>query len=277
MKTVVCDEFRDLSVVGWLSWAYRVELPKLDASWEPGGNRPRPAGFGNGFSAVSRYGELLAHVSGNAAVNWYGVVPDFTAQDGPDDRALAIGDAVDGLATMDIIMPEGWQPTMVWRTGDVGAAADLTMFGADLAADVLARAWAMTLGRNLAMLVKGFALTGRWPSNRIEVCRMVAQTINGRPAWFVRSQLPVQRLDGGVTMRDVEVDGYNYRQRRPRAGAYQKMRLVPDPARDVAEAIERDSLLLALVSLAEQVAVIVGDAAVPSSMQRVNRVLASVN
>ncbi|MEM9734254.1 MAG: hypothetical protein AAF903_12340 [Pseudomonadota bacterium] len=241
MELINLNGLRRRSMVEWLEWAYQRELPKEGGGADTG-VAPGPAGYGNAFGSVTKYGELLAHVQEDR-VNRYGLVPLGQDEGPPHPLAVAIGKAVDGLADMDIVRDEDWQPC-----GDNGPL-DLGVHHAD----VTARAWDLVKRRPLLSLVITHAVLGTRPPCPDVVFKARPVHKNGRPAWFRKTTIAQEGLVGEKHHREIEVDGYNPRARRPYADAYQKTELVPDPAADIAARIERELWGVALFAVGDAV------------------------
>lgn len=231
------------SVKDWLAWAYLQELPKLESGWRPGGEiRPRPAGYGNGFDSVSRYGDLLARVDAGDLVNYYGIVPDLTAPGEPDPLALTIADLVGQLDDQDWRLADGWVPRH--------SSGEPVSFGAHYDG-AMKRALDLANRRKVSMLVKGVACGAPAPGGFVGPFKEKPVMENGRPAWFMLSEVGEVGIDGVERFRSVEVDGWSKRGMRPYKGAYTKTRLVPDPVGDVAACIESVRLAASLHMLEE--------------------------
>jgi hypothetical protein len=201
---------RHMDIETALRWAYRVELPKA-------------AGNGAGMAAgLTGNGESLAslHILGtvvDVSTNCYGAVIDYSAWDEPDADAVRIGNAVMALSAVTAGVPDGWEPF-----DDVASAAVRALLG-----EAVARV-AADIGRSVSLpaLIRRNAVVGCGNGWEADDWRAVPATnAAGGPCWIVMADVPVAA--GGVWR--TEVDGWDARARRPRPGAYRKMRVVPEP------------------------------------------------
>lgn len=195
---------RILTIEQALRWAYRDELPK--ARPDGGHNLGRVA---SSYAPVTRFGELLTVIDENP----FGVLHDPSALGAPHPDALVIAAAVDGLAGLVIDIPDDWQP---WR--DLGELGDM---GEAARRQALDKVRAMRLEPR--RLVRAFAILRDppdWCAERPMIRYVSGPGGGGKPRWFRRVM-----YDG----REIEVDGFNPRSRRPYDDAYRKMYLDPDP------------------------------------------------
>ncbi|WP_454919231.1 hypothetical protein [Xanthobacter sediminis] len=237
-----------MDIEALLRWAYRDELPKAAAS---GGDR-LAFGFRTGWGGVERYGELLAVVQEPDVRNRYGLIPDGSDGD-PCADAIAVAAAVERLGRCDFDLPEGWDPL-----SDMGGAA---AFGAEGLAAVVRGIGALTvvdatgrtvLRRSPARLVIRHAILGGCPDWEGEVPERRVEMVFGRPRWYRRVTLT---SDGafGQSQYEVEVDGFDYRRRRPHPDAYQRHYFEPDLAALVTARAEYEIWRAALDLVAEDV------------------------
>lgn len=213
-----------IDVEDFLRWAYRDELPLAERA--AGRGVAAALGYGGGWDAVARQGELMTEAVRDGRPNAFGVLPlDIDLGRGPHPDALACAAAVAGLDGMAIDMPEGWSPL-----------GDLALTEAEAAAAVArARDRVARLGRQAGELLRRFAILGGAPDWEAEtpVARPV-MAANGREAWF--RSMPVEGPFGLVGM--MEVEGYDRRNGRPFEGAYRKTWLDPDPMLAVVDRAE---------------------------------------
>ncbi|WP_018261348.1 hypothetical protein [Methylobacterium sp. WSM2598] len=208
-----------IGIEDFLRWAYRDELPKVQADHALEG----PAGYGGPWGGVLQVGALGTRV--DASENRYGVVPDRYARDDAHPDALRAAEAVKALEACSFDLPEGWNPIR-----DLGAPEAL---GAAAVARAVASLTHVdeTGGRKLRAfhtpgeLVRRCALLGRcpvWEGDRPEVKLVLGA--NGKPAWFRR-----ETIIGEAGPFEIEVNGMDKRCY-PLPGAYQRPYLDPDPA-----------------------------------------------
>lgn len=231
-----------------VAWAYREELPKQPR---------RPTDLGDlkpGWSAVSRFGELLTEIDGGDMRNQFGVTPDFAAKDTPHDDALLIAAALEELGDVAVEVPAGW-----WPFGDFALPEDWGDIGRQVVADALARH--CTPGPNgglfaknrPATMVRRFAILGSCPVWEAEA--PVYQRVkgaNGKPRWFIMRQVPVQVEGKIVAYNDVEMDGWNGTRRRPWPGAYHKWELAPSPFEAACDRLDYEVWHAGLRALADR-------------------------
>lgn len=261
---------RAIDIEALVRWAYRDELPKAASVAGEG----LAFGFRSGWGGVERYGELLAVVQEPDIRNRYGLVPDFTATGEPHPDAVAVHEAVEALATLEFVQPEGWNPLS--DMGDLGidgpaaVARGLARLlvvedarGADVALsrdlrsaavkDGVARGQRLVLRRSPARLVIRQAILGGCPPWEAEAPERCVVMEYGKPKWFRRV---VQVSDGafGPASHEMEVDGFDAKRRRPFPDAYQRFILDPDPADAVHARAEYEIWIAALGVLVEDLA-----------------------
>ncbi|MCB8835952.1 hypothetical protein [Aurantimonas sp. VKM B-3413] len=233
-----------IGIEALLSWAYRQELPKAGSGGEAG------QALGGGWDAISDFGEIWTLIDSS---NAWGCVPDYSAEAEPHPDAVIVGRTVKALGDAWFEMPE---------------AAD----GFDMLADVrLSGGERLTDGERADCHARGFALArvgmaGRVPGLIIRhamlqtrpgwsaagtVERRAVLNPQGGPAWF---RTVMRSAGAGRPDLPVELDGFNRASRRPHPGAYQKTRLVPDPAGLVAERLDYQAWALGLATLAGDLA-----------------------
>lgn len=236
MKTVMIEEL--------LSWAFVHELPK-------GGGVD---GLQNANSAwrmlqASSWGKVTAFAELMTLVDTGPGSGNFWIEQGePHDDALAVGEAVAGLAMLDAVIPVGWWPLADWQL-----AAE-TEHG--LAQAAVARALERYLMRTparraagLVNLVVGTAILGRapmWEAPQPKV-RMVMRA--GRPAWF----RTIRVKDDLGREHDREVDGFDPRRQRRHRDAYRKFEFAEDPVGDILSRLDWQLWLAALEHVAGRV------------------------
>lgn len=224
-----------IGIEAFLKWAYRDELPKAQAEEGSIG----PAQFGGAWGGIERYGEIGALVD-FARENRWGVVPDRYARDEPHPDAVKAALAMEALDGLVVTLTDDWNP--IRDLGPIGAftadaigedAAELgRMAVADALADLLTRPDPQgnrRLKGGVRRLVMRFAVLNGEPGWEIEPPEVRFVCVGkGRPGWFRR-----EIVEGSDGPYEVEVDGYNPRQRRPYPDAYQKKHLKPDPGEGI--------------------------------------------
>ncbi|ACL55638.1 hypothetical protein [Methylobacterium nodulans] len=207
-----------IGIEDFLRWAYRDELPKVQAE----GALEGPAGYGGPWGGVLQVGTLGTRV--DATENRYGVVPDRYARDDAHPDAILAAEAVQALDACTFDLPEGWNP--IRDLGDLGAlgtaavgqgVAALTHIDAEGARRLRA-------AHTPAALVRRYALLGGcpiWEGDK-PVVRLVLGA-NGKPAWFRR-----ETIMGEAGPYEIEVNGMGKRGY-PLPDAYQKPYLDPCP------------------------------------------------
>lgn len=257
---------KSMDIEALVRWAYRDELPRLPLQGPPA------AGFRSGWEAISRSGELLAVVQEPDIVNAFGMFPEQVARlwREPHPDALAVYDAVEGLAALVLDLPEGWNPLA--DLGDLGADGQESIArGLDLLVTVEMRdgrgqvvpsyggleagetvTARPVMRRSPACLVIRHALLGGCPAWEADVPerKVVMRPMGRSPAWFRKI---VQVSDGAFapSRYEIEVDGFDYKRRMPHPDAYQKTVLEPDPVDVVVARAEYELWHAALALLAD--------------------------
>lgn len=233
---------RRIDIEALVRWAYRDELPKVAAGEPTFAPVMKPA-----WDAITLVGTLGTIIQENR----YGVVALPCASDEPHSDALAVADAVARLDALVFVTPEGWAPLS--DMGDLGAlgAAAVTQGLASLT--TTDETGAIRLRRPLSRLVIRQAVLGVAPEWRSEVPEVQEVKRFGKPAWFRRT---ARTEDGafGPASYEVEVDGFDYKRRRPYADAYRKYVLAPDMAPLVTARAEHELWQGALNVLADDLA-----------------------
>lgn len=237
-------------------WALREELPK--AVRDRAGLVPRRRlGFGSGWGAVAEQGALLCATvdDGRVSLNRYGVVGHFdqrlAGEPHPDALAVHAGlQALDALAEAGLALEAGdWQPLADFGDlGPLGAAAVARGL------EAFARGGeASAFARRPRELVTSAAILGP-PDWRGEQPRLdVERHQNGQPKWFSRRRVVSDGAFAPVAY-EIEVDGFDWRRRRPYDDAYRREVLVPDPVPVVIARAEYQVWRAALDVLAEEIA-----------------------
>lgn len=226
-----------ISIERLLHWAFVLEIPKgrdglligsaIESSWR----------------LVERVGVLGTLVDGGSG----GI---HVSSPSPDPDAEAVVAAVAALD--DLVLEEGEEHDLLAGWPDFGAVGEAAV----------QRAWHLiTLacpdGRRVlrsqpSALVRRAAILGQWPDWTCEQPRVdVLCGAEGKPRWFVTERQAVWWDEEGRPIRfaDMEVDGYDSRRKRPRAGAYRKDVLVPDVSSALARRIEYGITHAALTTL----------------------------
>lgn len=219
---------RTMTIEQALRWAYREELPKSPSL----GDRLTPACFPRGWEEVEHFGDYLALIDEPVPLNRFGLVADFTADDGPHPDAVTIHEAVNALDAFPVDVPDDWYPL-----ADMGDLGDLGREAVARALDRIApvgRGGERWMRAKPAALVQKHAILGGEPDWEGEpVGIRDVRSSNGDKKWFRRQQVLVspesKSLGIPAEFITVEVDGYNHTAKRPYADAYRKAELYPDP------------------------------------------------
>ncbi|MFN3250077.1 hypothetical protein [Roseibium album] len=206
-----------IDIENLLKWAYCEELPKAD-----------PDGFGKGLRAgsawqsVESYVQLLTKVDDNR----FGVVPTLNRMEGdPHIDAVRVHAAVRKLDGLTLDFPDDWNPlpSIAEYPRQCRMVLEAARFGITNAST------------RPSDLVRKHALLGGCPvTNQIDPVLAPVLNGNGLPIWF---QLRVEQSvdeDGRPVERKFETeDGWNRNTKTPKAGAYQKFYLDPDPTIEI--------------------------------------------
>lgn len=230
-----------------LTWAYRVELPKVPAA------PVSPSALTPGWSSMGHFAELLAVVDGADVRNVFGVTPDRTALTGPHDDALRVAAAVDALDGLLVDAPADW-----WPFGDMAAPDAWGEVGRKVVADVLERmcvageAGARWFKHSPAWLVRKHAMVATCPDWEAETPEYrLVRGGNGKAKWFVKRLVAQVVNDEIVAYAEHEGDGYCASRKRPFPDAYHKMELVPSPFYAACDRAEYEVWHAGLVVLAD--------------------------
>lgn len=102
-------------------------------------------------------------------------------------------------------------------------------------------------GRSLVALVISYAVLNRRPSFDMPVPKIHLIENAGKPCWFIKKT----HIDAFGRQIDVEVDGFNYRSRRPLPNAYRKHILADNPKADIFGRIDYQLWCMAMLHLRE--------------------------
>lgn len=142
-----------------------------------------------------------------------------------------------GVANLEVVFPEGLALLSDWPETH------------GLADEVIAHAIGryklrspQTRQTHIIGLVISMAVMNRIPDFEVPVPEMQMITRKGNASWF-RSE---ERQDAFGRNFNIEVDGYNYRSRRPYADAYRKYEFLTDPVSDILGRIDYQVWVAAL-------------------------------
>ncbi|WP_454683983.1 hypothetical protein [Ancylobacter moscoviensis] len=236
----------NIDIEDLLVWAYRQELPKVQAE------TIAPAALRPGWSSMSNFGNLMTVVDERDVRNIYGVTPDRLAEGGPHVDALAVDAAVSDLAGLLVDVPDAW-----WPFADMASPDEWGDLGRQVVADVLSRlclegdAGTLRFKTAPAWLVRKHAMMGTapdWAAEPIE--HRFVRGGNGKAKWFIK-RMVAQTVNGEIIgYVEHEVDGWCGSRRRPYPGAYHKMELVPSPFYVACDRAEYEVWHAALATLA---------------------------
>ncbi|MGQ3671207.1 hypothetical protein ACT6QG_02295 [Xanthobacter sp. TB0136] len=180
---------------------------------------------------MTRFGELLAVVQEPDIANRYGLAPIAGLGDAePHPDAIMVHEAVEGLAECHFALPEGWDPLAdmggidaFGREGWASLGRALGLLATENAAGEL------DLRRPPQRLIIRQAILGGSPVWEAEAPERRVVSEYGRAKWFRRARIEADGLSGPSSY-EVEVDGFDYRRRRPCVDAYQKFELATPPS-----------------------------------------------
>lgn len=200
-----------------LKWAYCEELPKaLPDRYGQGG------GGGSSWRSVETYMQHLTKVDENR----YGVVPTLCPLDeDPHPDAVRVHAAVRNLDSFELDLPDEWNPLP--SIAEYERQCELVLSAA--------RFGVANASKRPSELVQKHAILGGCPeTNPINPALKPVLNGNGLPIWF---QLRIEQSvdeDGRPVERKFETeDGWNRNTKTPKAGAYQKFYLDPDPTIEI--------------------------------------------
>jgi len=225
---------KQIGIVELLEWAYRHELPKAE---RPGDGMSASAS--SSWGMVASYGVLGTVI--DAQINRFGVVPVGMDEGDPHPDAMAVAAAVGGLASSRVSISEEWTPFPDWVDADGLVEHAVARIRPRLAS---------MRGEEIQTMLIARAVLGRKPVWRGDEPGRAMIMHGGKPAWFMKAA--GQDAWGNPVER--EVDGYNYRSCRPRAGAYRKYRLTDDVAGLAIDRFRRTVWALAVRHVAQHVA-----------------------
>lgn len=208
---------RKMAIEDAVRWAYRDELPKAVVN----GGRGVPSVLGYASSTWARQASAAANL-GSFEPNRYGVIPAAGAGE-PHPAALMIGDAVEALDDLPVVILPSWSVPELAEAGALGEAA-IGRARAEFQRAELSGPRKGRLLRGALDIVRAAAILGP-PDGRIDPPALVTvKKWNGKDAWFRRTLV---QFETGT--EEVEVDGYDARRKRPHPDAYRKFVLDPDP------------------------------------------------
>ena len=201
---------KKIGIAELLIWAFCEELPKAGMIEGAG---PSMASSSAAYAEMSALGTLV-----DRSPNAFGVVPLFAYQGEPHVDAVVVGDAVRSLKLHNFEIAAGWNPFPDWSDDHGLVVAEVEKIVSDLMAARNPR----LNGRQIVALVTSCAILKRGPDWSGEEPNTIVLSNNGKdPSWFVKR--PITNNLGRKEMR--EIDGFDYRKRRPCKDAYNKYRL----------------------------------------------------
>lgn len=247
MKRIGIEALPSRNIEALLAWAFGEELPKAQIDAQPQGGVAPAGTLRSGwdvFRDLADFGTVIDRRNG------FGCVPLVTGDD-PHPDALLVGRTVLALRPIVFDVPEGYDLVSDLRLVDGSTLTDAERVDAMDRGLAMVRADAESGRGRMAGIVCRTAMTGRGPGwsdiGRLE--RKPVRNASGGVAWFRKAM----RSDGeGRPDHEIEIDGFDRVRRRPYPGAYQKTRLVPDPAGLVAERAEYQAYVLTLAHLAAE-------------------------
>ncbi len=227
---------KTIGIEGLLRWAYLEELQHGEVNARPCPAEPKPA-----WQVYDNWQKLGTSVQDGDVRNVYGVPPSNSDRE-PHPDAVAVFQAVTTLEGALFLAPDGWSPGL-WLEAHGAQGCEAVRRALDgLVTDVRVNERSSRVVRRMRRpvlsLVLRHAICGGAPCWEGEA--PVAKPLtydNGKPRWFLTECVTEQGAFGPV-VTSVEVDGYDRRCGRPYRGAYQKMRLVPDPVSLITERAE---------------------------------------
>lgn len=202
---------RKIGIEELLTWAFTQELPKFGTSEALGPS------FSQAWSMMIEVAALGTMV--DRSPNAFGVLPTCLFEGDPHPDAIIVGEAVRALAERSFEIAPDWNPVPEW-SDEHGLIREAVTAVVDELVDGRS---ARTNGRHIVTLVTCSASLKRGPDWKIGAApSVVVLKRNGKdPAWFIMQK----GKDSFGRSVQREVDGFDYKKRRPRRGAYNKHRL----------------------------------------------------
>lgn len=204
-------KMKRMTVEQLLKWAFCEELPKAGSGGS--GEAVRSA-----WVSIESFVQLLTKVDDNR----YGVVPLLDSEAGdPHPDALIVFDAVAGLEKYSACIPHDWNPMPEIMAYPKQAELCLraARFGIENA------------NSSIFNLVRKHAILGGVPEWEGDVPELVPVcNESGQPIWFqMRMEQALDENGQPIERKFETADGWNRNTKAPKAGAYQKHYLDPDP------------------------------------------------
>jgi hypothetical protein len=201
---------KKIGIAELLIWAFCDELPKAGMIE---GSGPFMASSSGAYAEMSVLGTLV-----DRSPNAFGVLPLFAYEGEPHRDATIVGEAVRELRSRNFEVAVGWNPFPDWPDEHGLVAAEVERVVSDL---ISARNPRLN-GQQIVALVTSCAILKRGPDWSGSQPKTIVCSNNGKdPSWFVKRSM--MNSLGRMEMR--EVDGFDYRKRRPAKDAYNKHRL----------------------------------------------------
>lgn len=241
-----------MTIEEMLRWAFVTELPKQRGSGGAVSGWSETYVASNGDRASSIWSDTFVPVQ-----NSHGVVIDEAASTPAHPDAVLLGEAVKTLDGEIIELPEDWNPI-----------PDLGMFSDEIAAAIDEGCARLFVGNrdggqdlpgvhlrvSISRLVQKHALLGGCPDWLFDPPkRKTMRGPNGQNLWWRKVEQRMPTCDGSVSVRVIEVDGFNDKSRRPYPGAYMRTCLDPAPWLAVVSRAEYQLWRMALDRLCEEV------------------------
>lgn len=226
---------KTVSIEDLLHWAFTFELPKVQSHAHDEGSGVRSA-----WQSLLDFGELGTLI--DRSPNQYGLIPGYVFEGEPHPDAVAVGDAVRGLADIRFDIPAGWNPLLEFDDPHGLIAAEVAAV-----VDELQQKPDFLAGRHMIALVTTSAVLKRGPDWYADTPEYRMVESRGKPRWFVT----VMKRDRSGREIEVEQDGMDRKSMRPKPGAYRKWELEYPLRSDILSRLDWQLWQDALVRLAD--------------------------
>lgn len=205
---------KKITVQKLLNWAFVHELPKGGGA--DGIYSPRSA-----WGLMEQVGSLGVHIDLNRGRQ---DLPACFEQGEPHPDALIVGQAVRKIMDFDFALDNlSFEMLPLHRWNEQARTLAEPIFDSMIVR--LKNCSKQERGCSVIALVVSCAVLEKEPEHSLPLPKLATICRGGSPCWFIKQK----RVDSFGRETEVEVDGFNYKSRRPWRGAYLKHLLNPSP------------------------------------------------